>query len=73
MAGNVAESSSVDYGGAAKEEGAFYEGANLSGRVVDFSDAGCTITPRTLIVNEDGSMEGGIAAPGYESEEANII
>ena len=55
-----------------KEEGAFYEGANLSGRVVDFSDAGCTITPRTLIINEDGSMEGGIAAPGYESEETNI-
>lgn len=54
------------------EEGVFYDGANLSGRVVDFSDAGCTITPRTLIINEDGSMEGGIAAPGYESEETNI-
>lgn len=55
-----------------KEESVFYDGANLSGRVVDFSDTGCTITPRTLIVNEDGSMEGGIAAPGYESEETNI-
>ena len=55
-----------------KEEGVFYDGANLSGRVVDFSDTGCTITPRTLIINEDGSMEGGIAAPGYESEETNI-
>ena len=54
------------------EEGVFYDGANLSGRVVDFSDAGFTITPRTLIINEDGSMEGGIAAPGYESEETNI-
>ena len=54
------------------EEGVFYDGANLSGRVVDFTDAGCTITPRTLIINEDGSMEGGIAAPGYESEETNI-
>lgn len=55
-----------------KEEGIFYDGANLSGRVVDFSDTGFTITPRTLIINEDGSMEGGIAAPGYESEETNI-
>jgi len=53
-------------------KGTFYDGANLSGRVVDFSDEGCTITPRTLIINEDGSMEGGIAAPGYESEETNI-
>jgi len=48
-----------------KEEGSFYDGANLSGRVVDFSDTGCTITPETLIINEDGSMEGGVAAPGY--------
>ena len=71
MTGNVAESSSV-ITESSKEEGAFYDGANLSGRVVDFSDAGCTITPRTLIINEDGSMEGGIAAPGYESEETNI-
>lgn len=55
-----------------KEEGVFYDGANLSGRVVEFSDTGCTITPRTMIINEDGSMEGGIAAPGYESEETDI-
>lgn len=53
-------------------EGKFYDGANLSGRVVEFSDTGFTITLRTLIINEDGSMEGGIAAPGYESEEDNI-
>ena len=55
-----------------REEGIFYDGANLSGRVVEFSDTGCTITPRTMIINEDGSMEGGIAALGYESEETNI-
>ena len=55
-----------------REEGIFYDGANLKGRVVDFSDTGCTITPDTMIINEDGSMEGGIAAPGYESEETNI-
>ncbi len=54
------------------EEGEFYDGADLSGRVVEFTDTGFTITPRTLIINEDGSMEGGIAAPGYESEETNI-
>ena len=54
------------------EDGVFYDGANLSGRVVDFSDTGCTITPETMIINEDGSMEGGVAAPGCESEETNI-
>lgn len=71
MAGNAAESSSVITEDS-KEEGVFYDGANLSGRVVDFTDTGFTITPRTLIVYEDGSSEGGIAAPGYESEETNI-
>lgn len=54
------------------EEGIFYDGANLSGRVVDFTDTGFTITPRTVVVYEDGSSEGGIAAPGYESAETNI-
>ena len=68
---NVAESSG-EMAGDSQEEGIFYGGANLSGRVVDFTDTGFTITPRTLIINEDGSMEGGIAAPGYESEETNI-
>lgn len=55
-----------------REEGVFYDGANLRGRVVDFTDTGFTITPETLIIYEDGSMEGGIAAPGYESDETNI-
>ena len=68
---NSTESSS-EMSDDSREEGVFYDGADLSGRVVDFSDMGCTITPRTVIINEDGSMEGGIAAPGYESEETNI-
>ena len=54
------------------EPGMFYDGANLSGRVVEITDAGFAMTPETLMVNEDGSMEGGIAAPGYESDETNI-
>lgn len=55
-----------------REEGLFYDGANLSGRVVDFTDTGLTITPSEMIIYEDGSMEGGSAAPGYESDETNI-
>ena len=48
---NVVESSS-GMSDNSKEEGVFYDGANLSGRVVDFSDTGFTITPRTLIIME---------------------
>lgn len=75
---NSSEESDDEVGGSSEAEaasngkGTFYDGANLSGRVVDFTDTGFTITPRTLIINEDGSMEGGIAAPGYESDETNI-
>ena len=70
--GNNNTESSSEMPDDSREEGVFYDGADLSGRVIDFSDTGCTITPRTVIINEDGSMEGGIAAPGYESEETNI-
>lgn len=71
-AGNNSTENSSGKPDDSKVEGIFYDGADLSGRVVDFSDTGCTITPRKMIINEDGSMEGGIAAPGYESEETNI-
>lgn len=54
---------------AESSEGQFYDGANLSGRIMDFSDTGFQITPETLIIYEDGSMGGGVAAPGYEKEE----
>ena len=54
------------------EPGMFYDGANLCGRVVEITDAGFAMTPETLMVNEDGSMEGGVAASGYESDETNI-
>ena len=53
-------------------ESLFYDGADLSGRVVEFSDTRCIITPETLTIDEDGGMVGGIAAPGYESEDTNI-
>lgn len=46
-----------------------YESADLTGRVVNFSDSGCTITPD--IAGDDGKTVMG-AAPGYESEETNI-
>lgn len=72
--GDAGSSSDAETGNNANssEESIFYDGADLSGVVIDFSDTGCMITPRTLIVHEDGAIEGGVAAPGYESEDTNI-
>lgn len=75
---NSSEESNDEAGGSSEaktdsnEPGMFYDGANLSGRVVEITDAGFAMTPETLIVNEDGSTEGSVAAPGYESDETNI-
>lgn len=75
---NSSEKSNDEVGGSSEakadsnEPGMFYDGANLSGRVVEITDVGFAMTPETLIVNEDGSREGGVAAPGYESDETNI-
>lgn len=51
------------------EADSLYESADLTGRVVNFFDSGCTITPD--IEGDDGKTVMG-AAPGYESEETNI-
>lgn len=53
-------------------ESALFEGANLNGRVIEFSDAGFTITPVHTVVYEDGSTSSWESAPGYEKEEDNI-
>lgn len=53
-------------------EDELYSGSNLSGRVVTFTESGCTITPQ--ITEDDGSgyMIAYEAAPGYEKEEDNV-
>ena len=53
-------------------ESVYFEGADLNGRVLEFSDTGFTITPIYREVFEDGTSNSWEAAPGKEKEEDNI-
>lgn len=53
-------------------ESVYFEGADLNGRVLEFSDTGFTITPIYREVFADGTSNSWEAAPGKESEEDNI-
>lgn len=53
-------------------ESEYFEGADLNGRVLEFSDTGFTMTPIYTEVYEDGTRNSWEAAPGKESEEDNI-
>jgi len=53
-------------------ESVYFEGADLNGRVLEFSDTGFTITPIYREVFEDGTSNSWEAAPGKEKEEDNL-
>jgi len=53
-------------------ESVYFEGADLNGRVLEFSDTGFTITPIYREVFEDGTSSSWEAALGKEKEEDNI-
>lgn len=53
-------------------ESVYFEGADLNGRVLEFSDTGFTITPIYREVFADGTSNSWEAAPGKENEEDNI-
>ena len=53
-------------------ESVYFEGADLNGRVLEFSDTGFTITPIYREVFEDGTSNSWEAAPGKEKEEDKI-
>lgn len=53
-------------------ESAYFEGADLNGRVLEFSDTGFTAAPIYREVFEDGTSNSWEAAPGKEKEEDNI-
>lgn len=59
-------------GGEKNTESILFDGADLNGRVVEFSDTGFAITPVHTTVYEDGTTSSWEAAPGYEKEEDNI-
>lgn len=58
--------------GEGNTESVYFEGADLNGRVLEFSDTGFTITPVHTVVYEDGTRNSWEAAPGKEKEEDNI-
>lgn len=47
-----------------------YSLAAMTGSVVDFSDGGCTVS---AAITEDDGKTGVVAAPGYESEDTNVV
>lgn len=47
-----------------------YTSAAITGSVVEFSGEGCTVSPA---ITEDDGRTGVIAAPGYESEDTNVV
>ncbi len=53
-------------------ESVYFEGADLNGRVLEFSDTGFTITPVYTEVFADGTRGSWEAAPGKENAEDNI-
>lgn len=74
-AGSNSETEGSDTNGAngqEKEASVYYDGADLNGRVLEFSDTGFTMTPIHTVVYEDGSRDTWEAAPGKENEEDNI-
>ena len=67
-----AELNNGDGEGGGNEINVYFEGADLNGRVLEFSDTGFTITPVHTVVYEDGTRSSWEAAPGKEREEDNI-
>lgn len=53
-------------------DGEFYDGANLYGSVVEFSDEGFSLSPATNEKDEGGGEIMAQTAPGFESDENNI-
>lgn len=54
------------------DSGSFFDGANLQGSVVEFSDEGFSLSPATTEKEDGGGEVMAQAAPGSESDENNI-
>lgn len=53
-------------------DGEFYDGANLQGSVVEFSETGFSLSPATSEIDAEGGQIIAQAVPGLESDEDNI-
>ena len=55
-----------------KGTGEFFDGANLQGSVVEFSDEGFSLSPAATETEEGGGQVMAQAAPGAESDDNNV-
>lgn len=55
-----------------ENDGAFYDGADLEGDVVEFSETGFSLSPSSTWTEDDGGEVLAGAAPGAQKEEDNI-
>ena len=55
-----------------ENDGEFYDGADLEGSVVEFSETGFYLSPSSTWTEDDGGQVLAGAAPGEEKEEDNI-
>ncbi len=53
-------------------DGEFYDGANLQGNVVEFSETGFSLSPATTEIDAEGGQVLAHEEPGSESNEDNI-
>lgn len=53
-------------------DGEFYDGANLQGSVVEFSETGFSLSPATTETEAGGGQVMAQAAPGSEKDENNV-
>ena len=65
------QSNATDNGTVEKVDAdSLYSSAAITGSVVEFSDGSCTVSAATT---EDDGKTGVVAAPGYESEDTNVV
>ncbi|MCL0132710.1 hypothetical protein M2T35_28120, partial [Klebsiella pneumoniae] len=65
------QSNTTDNGTVEKVDAdSLYSSAAITGSVVEFSDGSCTVSAATT---EDDGKTGVVAAPGYESEDTNVV
>ena len=65
------QSNTTDNGTVEKVDAdSLYSSAAITGSVVEFSDGSCTVS---AAVTEDDGKTGVVAAPGYESEDTNVV
>lgn len=71
--GAQANNNAADDGASgSRGDGEFYDGANLQGSVVEFSETGFSLSPATTEIDAEGGRVLAAEEPGAESDDGNI-